>query len=315
MRIEGIAGSIVAALALGLTAAAAYAVSPADGCEAAKLKIAGKYDFCRFKAEAKAAKTGTPADFSKCDLLYAAKWTQVENAALGACPTNGDQTAVQSFIAEHTDALGAALGGGTLGDGVETCNADLATCETQPFGLPLKTGQMTCWNAGGTAIPCAGTGQDGELQKGQPRSYVDNGDGTITDLQTNLTWEKLSYDGTIHDWTRTFTWTAAFSTKIAMLNSDNFGGHADWRLPNRNELETLLNLGNNNPSIDAIFHTACALTCMVTDCSCTQPGFYWTSTSAAPFPGNAWLIGFYVGDVSLDSTSNSYFVRGVRGGS
>jgi hypothetical protein len=40
----------------GITAA--DAVSPANKCEAAKLKIAGKYEFCRAKAWASAAKTG-----------------------------------------------------------------------------------------------------------------------------------------------------------------------------------------------------------------------------------------------------------------
>ena len=41
----------------------ALAVTDAQKCEAAKLKVAGKYNFCRLKAEAKAVKTGNPVDY------------------------------------------------------------------------------------------------------------------------------------------------------------------------------------------------------------------------------------------------------------
>src|SRR5437016_10972638 len=63
----------------------------------------------------------------------------------------------------------------------------------------LATGQTTCWDSNGNVIPCAGTGQDGELRKGAPLAYVDNGDGTITDVNTGLMWEQLSHDGSVHD--------------------------------------------------------------------------------------------------------------------
>src|SRR5437773_4101103 len=43
------------------------------------------------------------------------------------------------------------------------------------------------------------TGDDGDIQAGATLSYTDNGDGTITDNNTCLIWEKKSFDGTIHD--------------------------------------------------------------------------------------------------------------------
>jgi hypothetical protein len=48
-----------------LATAQARALSPADKCEAAKNKAAGKHAFCRQKAEAKAITTGNPADYSR----------------------------------------------------------------------------------------------------------------------------------------------------------------------------------------------------------------------------------------------------------
>jgi hypothetical protein len=92
---------------LGITAA--QAASPADKCEAAKLKIAGKYDFCRLKAEATAAKTGGMPDFSKCDAAFSAKWMSAETAGAGMCPTMGDAALIQATITTHTNAIEAAL--------------------------------------------------------------------------------------------------------------------------------------------------------------------------------------------------------------
>ena len=73
----------------------------------------------------------------------------------------------------------------------------------------------------GTVIACAGTGQDGDLQRGEPRNQMDLGDGTIRDKRTALTWEKLSDDGTIHDKDNLYTWDEAFQ-KIDDLNTAAF---------------------------------------------------------------------------------------------
>jgi len=56
-----------------------------------------------------------------------------------------------------------------------------------------QTGQVLCYNSAGTVITCAGTGQDGALQKGvelpTPR-FTDNGNGTIKDKLTGVIWLK-----------------------------------------------------------------------------------------------------------------------------
>ena len=88
---------------------------------------------------------------------------------------------------------------------LNTCNANLATCTTQLSACQAAaqqfpaTGLTTCSNSTGQFISCAGTGQDGEIQAGGTLSYTDNGNGTITDNNTKLVWEKKSADGTIHD--------------------------------------------------------------------------------------------------------------------
>jgi uncharacterized protein DUF1566 len=165
-------------------------------------------------------------------------------------------------------------------------------------------------------IPCAGTGQDGEIQKGLTRAYVDSGDGTITDTQTMLTWEKLSFDGSIHDVTNFYTWDNAF-TKTSSLNAEAFAGHTDWRLPNVNELQSLANYGAANPAVSAAFNTGCGANCTVLTCSCTMAGPYWSSTTNQDTPSAAWLVVFDHGEVFAPAAPNKglgEFVRAVRGG-
>lgn len=120
---------ITGAALLALWASTAGAVTPGEKCEADKLKTAGKYTFCRMKADAKAIKTSTAPDYSKCDEKYGDKWGLVEGKAGGACPVTGDEAAVQTQAIDCTDGLAATIGGnppaGCVGD-LLSCEADLA---------------------------------------------------------------------------------------------------------------------------------------------------------------------------------------------
>jgi hypothetical protein len=177
------------------------------------------------------------------------------------------------------------------------------------------TGQTTCYSLSGSVIPCAGTGQDGEIQAGATLAYTDNGDGTITDSNTGLMWEKLSDDGSIHDKDTTYTFTNAFAVKVATLNSGSFAGHTDWRVPNAKELQSIVNYQNVLPAVSSAFNSACTGGCMVTTCSCTVGSRYWTSSALASMASWAWIVAFNNGDVYVDVKTISAYVRAVRGGS
>ena len=192
-----------------------------------------------------------------------------------------------------------------------------------PAGLPampLQTGQTTCYGANGGVIPCAGTGQDGEFQNGIPRSFTDNGDGTVTDDATGLMWEKISDDGSIHDKDDGYTWQNAFDSKIAALNAATFAGYNDWRLPNRFELFSLVNPTTANATFPE-FDTGCVPGCTVLTCSCTRLTFTWSSTTYPYIPDRAWNVVFGVhgfGGGGFNSGDPKSYggaaVRAVRGG-
>ena len=127
-------------------------------------------------------------------------------------------------------------------------------------GVP-KTGQTRCYAATWPVaeIPCAGTGQDGELQKGiawpAPR-FTDNMNGTVVDNLTGLVWlknadclngvrtrdEALKFANSLYD---------GYGLPAALLDCGLSDGSTagQWRLPNRFELESLLDLSQAGPAL------------------------------------------------------------------
>lgn len=184
---------------------------------------------------------------------------------------------------------------------------------------PLKTGQTTCWAEGGYELECGVTGQDGDTKLGIAFSYTDNGNGTVTDNNTGLVWEKLddnnqAGDAGIHDKTRTYTFVAA-PEKINVLNNASFGGRNDWRLPNVRELATLVDYGRTNPSIASVFNSDCTPGCTVTTCSCTGIATaFWSSTTYDWTKNNSWSVWFYEGTTSSYAKNTLLHVRAVAGG-
>jgi len=224
------------------------------------------------------------------------------------------------------------------GDGVVTVNElvtavdrALTTCRDDGicrFHFPAS-GQITSY----------GPGSDGDVQAGAVLSYTDNGDGTITDNNTGLMWEKKDQQvGGIHNLDNTYTWgmtsspyTMNGTVVTAFLDTLNdvagggascFAGHCDWRIPNIRELASLVNYGSSNPAVDTAFNTNCVANCTVdgaggtTMCSCTQSLLYWSSTTIQATPFGAWIVYFTDGSVyNYTYKGITGYVRAVRGGS
>lgn len=263
---------------------------------------------------------------------------------------NGKVDVQVGEICDGTNLLGQScqsLGysGGTLACGA-TCQFDTSGCEGGGGGsgaaLPA-TGQTTAYTAekadDGIDGPVTVL-DDGTVQVGATLSYTDNGDGTITDNNTGLMWEKKSFDESLHDWRFAFEWSgddAPFGTIWDWLDDINaeggtgFAGYNDWRIPNVRELLSLVDYGRSARAIDPVFHTACEPGCTVTTCSCTAHSFYWSSTSFAADPTvDAWIVEYSLGIshsvksfFETDKTGtcelspcsgDRLFVRAVRGG-
>ncbi|MDD5434279.1 MAG: DUF1566 domain-containing protein [Nitrospira sp.] len=177
-----------------------------------------------------------------------------------------------------------------------------------------RTGQATCYDTAGNAIACAGTGQDGDIQAGvawpSPR-FTNNGDGTVTDKLTGLMWTQDAKTPGPVDCSpaTTKTWQEALDY-VACLNTNGYLGYSDWKLPNINELESLINAESSTSSwLNTQGFTN------------VQVNYYWSSTSYAYIAnGNAvaWAVGMWNGAVynvmKSGSFSTPYYVWPVRVG-
>ncbi|HYB99610.1 MAG TPA: DUF1566 domain-containing protein [Candidatus Limnocylindrales bacterium] len=186
-----------------------------------------------------------------------------------------------------------------------------------------ETGQTLC-ASGGSMVACPGVPanvQDGDTRAGAARSYSFDttvaGERTLLDNVTGLEWEILCTGGSCpasHSIDTTYNWTDAF-TKVANMNAANYAGHNDWRLPNRFEVDSLVNLGRTTPATDvSVLETGCSSACTVDTCSCTgSVNNYWSSTSYAGNPSSAWLVDFAPGLTWHTGKSFTARVRAVRG--
>jgi hypothetical protein len=189
---------------------------------------------------------------------------------------------------------------GTVSDGSTSIEVRVEGCSGSITGLP-GTGQVTSY----------APGDDADVAAGGTLNYRDNGDGTVTDVRTGLTWEKKT-DANVNE---VHSWQGAFAY-VAQLNAMNggvgFAGHNDWRVPNVRELLSIVDYGRGNPSIHPIFGPTSGVLNFV---------MYWSSTSWAGYQPeyNAWAVNFRDSLADLPGMlpfgkSSANRVRAVRGG-
>jgi hypothetical protein len=149
-------------------------------------------------------------------------------------------------------------------------------------------------------------------KKGASCRWLNNTDGTATDLNGGLQWELKTDDGSVHDKDNTYTWNTtvggttpngtAFTAFLGTLNNGTkgdgtatsgcFAGHCDWRLP---AIEELAGIVGTAPGPTVAFN-------------------YWSATSYSD-PDAAWCVDFSVGgNVLAYNKDIAFYVRAVRSG-
>jgi hypothetical protein len=133
-----------------------------------------------------------------------------------------------------------------------------------------------------------------------PMSFANNSDGTITDNVTSLMWQ-MSPAGQAYNWYEaTGTFDAVNNpTTINVCNDLTLGGHTDWRLPEKHELQSIVDYGVVNPAIDTTYFSG------------TGPSAYWVDTEYDST--DAWYIQFADGSVMTDHKTTDKNVQCVRG--
>jgi hypothetical protein len=133
--------------------------------------------------------------------------------------------------------------------------------------------------------------------------YVDNGDFTVTDTLRGLVWQQCS-SGQINDATCSGSPTS-YNWANAIANCENLtlAGFTDWRLPNINELSSIID------------YTSTTLKNQVYFPGSSGNGGYWSSTTFSTSPSYAWYVGLADGAITggQNKTTVSHHVRCVRG--
>ncbi len=119
-----------------------------------------------------------------------------------------------------------------------------------PSYTVIGTGQELCFSDEETSITCpsmgeAFYGQDRQTN-GFKASYTDNGDGTVTDNNTGLIWQKspdINGDGNID-----VDDTMYIADVTSYAESLSLAGHDDWRLPTIKELYSLIKFTGTDSS-------------------------------------------------------------------
>ncbi|MBF0536703.1 MAG: DUF1566 domain-containing protein [Nitrospirae bacterium] len=162
-----------------------------------------------------------------------------------------------------------------------------------------QTGQTTSYDSNNPQW------DDGALRDGvawpNPRFTV-NSDSTVTDNLTGLVWTKDASTPTVGSCTGgQMTWQAALSY-VVCLNTASYLGHSDWRLPNVNELESLVNDGHSSTTwLNGRGFTGVRTT-------------YWSSTTYANSTSYAWYVYMSTGGVYSYGKSSTNYVWALRAG-
>ena len=92
------------------------------------------------------------------------------------------------------------------------------------------------------------------LQYGPFGNFISNNDGTITDTTTELMWQQCGYGQTWDVNTNSCTGSAELQLwedaqgYVQALNDTSALGYDDWRLPTRNELQSLIDYSLSGPA-------------------------------------------------------------------
>jgi hypothetical protein len=188
-----------------------------------------------------------------------------------------------------------------------------------------ETGQTTCYDDSGNVIICSHTGQDGDIRAGvawpSPR-FTDNGDGTMTDNLTGLMWLRnancisseypaFGIDGIAGN--GAVTWQHALDF-VAGINDGTYthcgAGYTDWRLPNVNELESLVNLEESN--IATWLADQGFTNLQLVAVADLESNHYWSSTSKANREIEAYRVHMKYGGMGYVNKRLNEYVWPVR---
>ena len=196
---------------------------------------------------------------------------------------------------------------------VEFHGVALAVSEADGFDMRVA---RQCPGETGGGVLSAREQYDGSLRIGVGLTYarwIDNGDGTVTDTMTGLRWLKQA-DCLQGSWTDALAAVAQLASAACGLADGSKAG--DWRMPNRNEMQSLQDRMVNNEAdfmnATYIWKSGAPYQAPIFGGTFIGYQYYWTSTSDAADAAEAWTVfscDFGVYDVAKSAVGYTLAVR------
>ena len=124
-----------------------------------------------------------------------------------------------------------------------------------------------------------------------PNHFINNGNGTSTDIVTGLMWKQVATTDSI-------TWEQALIDAEGL----SYAGYNDWRMPNIKELQSINDETLINPSVNTNFFTL------------TGAKRYWSSTTLPNQTTKAWYFDTQFGITTYAFKTSRQYLLYVRGG-
>lgn len=162
----------------------------------------------------------------------------------------------------------------------------------------------------GAGAPAAAQVCNSAIRASTPAAdFVDNGDGTVTHAKTGLMWKKCAegqrkaplFNRCIGD-AAYYTWQGALQRANSLNANGGYADYTDWRVPNMNELTSIVEDKCYGPAINGkIFPD-------------TPSTSFWSASPDAYFSFYAWIVYFVNGFDNFGYKYSDRAVRLVRGG-
>ena len=139
--------------------------------------------------------------------------------------------------------------------------------------------------------------------------FIDNGDGTLYDVEPDLTWMRCSlgqaWNGkTCTGTPSTYTWKSAQDAATKLNHSGGYANHTDWRVPQIPELAMIAERQCSNPRINLTLFPN------------TPAVYFWTATTrrGKGMEAFGYVLSFGPEGAGYKKKDQKFVVRLVSGG-
>ena len=132
-------------------------------------------------------------------------------------------------------------------------------------------------------------------------AFILNTDGTVTDSKNKHMWSLCSQGQLyVNKQCEGEVSKVSWGEALAAAKQSGVGAYKDWRLPNKNELNSIIELSCFMPSVNIDIFPA------------TGIGSYWSSGPYDNTEATVWTVDFATGNIFASQTTMKLMVRFVR---